>query len=61
MAVCAAKTATREAAFAQTRLQVDRLKTLAGTQAVDIARLTGVLAVISEGVDHAGPRWAASC
>ncbi|HEX3051801.1 MAG TPA: ATP-binding protein [Aggregatilineaceae bacterium] len=34
----------------ETQLQVSRLKGLAENQAVDIARLTGVLAVISEGV-----------
>ena len=40
----------RDAVFTQTRLQVDRLSKLAERQATDITRLTGVLAVISEGV-----------
>jgi len=44
------KSRERDADYQQTRLQVNRLKMVAQTQAVDIARLTGVLAVISEGV-----------
>jgi signal transduction histidine kinase len=44
------KSRVQEAAQQQTALQVNRLTKLAQNQAVDVARLTGVLAVISEGV-----------
>lgn len=44
------KSREREAAVGQARLQADRLKLVAQNQAADIARLTGVLAAISEGV-----------
>src|SRR5512147_3080823 len=40
----------REAAYEQSQQQVGQLRGLAQTQAVEVARLTGVLAVINEGV-----------
>jgi two-component system phosphate regulon sensor histidine kinase PhoR len=44
------KQQSREATQPRTQLQIDQLTQLTTNQATDIARLTGVLAVISEGV-----------
>jgi signal transduction histidine kinase len=44
------KQRVREASESHTALQIDQLKTLTGSQATSISRLTGVLAVINEGV-----------
>ncbi|MBN1679790.1 MAG: PAS domain-containing protein [Anaerolineae bacterium] len=44
------KSREREVTLQKTRLQLDQLKQLTVTQSTDIARLTGLLAVINEGV-----------